>query len=193
MKALTVLLMMVLLLPFTCVAADPVVYRISLTGSITPATVTATIKALEEVAKKKPNGIVLEINSGGGDYDSGFLLSKAIERTPIPVTCIVDGDAASMAFFILQSCDKRVATPRSVLMIHEVSWTGAVKTSGIDSVAGFIRTQNEAMLAHCAAKLKISKDALAKAITGKDWFLTPDEALAIGAIDEIVPVKDIGL
>ena len=139
--------------------------------------------------EKLPEVIVIEWDSPGGEVEAGFDLSKAIERSPVPVVCIVDGDAASMAFYILQSCDARFATPRSMLMIHSVSIQGNVNGPSAGQLKNLIDVYNKALLGHIAARLKVSKEEVANRIAHGEWWMDAEEALAIGAIDGIVPVS----
>lgn len=138
---------------------------------------------------KQPVFVILEIDSGGGEFDAGFALAKAIENSRVPVVCIVDGEAASMAFYVLQSCAVRSMTARSTLMWHGVSLAG-IESMNIVQMAAFqnrIETMNKASLAHVSKRLKISKEEVAAKIAQHDWWFASDEALAIGAIDTVIP------
>ena len=96
-----------------------------LEGPVDSDSVGDVIKSIE-VYRKNPaiNSVVLRINSPGGSVLAGFDLARYLEETGIQVVCVVDGEAASMAFYILQSCDVRLMTSRSMLMAHEPSASG---------------------------------------------------------------------
>jgi ATP-dependent protease ClpP protease subunit len=144
------------------------------------------IGIINEIAEKKPDVIVLEINSGGGDVDIGFELSKAIEGSAIPVLCAVDGEAASMAFFILQSCQIRVATPRSRLMIHEVTIVGPINTRTLPGILEILEMYNNLMIEHISSRMTMDKEAIRKKVSEGDWWMTPTEAIQFGALDGII-------
>jgi ATP-dependent protease ClpP protease subunit len=162
---------------------------ISLVGEINTKTALQAIKFIDLANQQKAKSITLEINSEGGEQEAGFLIAKAIERSPARVTCIVDGQASSMAFYILQSCDTRMATARSFLMIHEVTLVTNLTSGNVESVTNLIRVSNAGVIEHCSAKLKITKEDFAARIKGKDRFMTPDEAVEIGALDGVLRTR----
>ncbi len=190
-NALLVLMMLFSSCATLANAAEPskVMY---LTGEVTPKTVLPLILNLSALNKlppaQRPAVVVIEINSGGGEYEAGFLLVKAIEASPIQVLCQVDGMAASEAFFILQACDARSATARSTLMWHNVTLSEANVTAvNAASLAKYVEVLNKAALSHVSKKLKLTKEEVAEKIRFSDWWMSPDEALLFGAIDAVIP------
>lgn len=143
------------------------------------------IKAANEAGA---DAILFEINSGGGSVPAGFELARAIEDSDAPVTCVVDGDAASMAFYLLQSCEKRMMTKRSRLMAHEPSLGGFMggNPNNWQSLTDNLKTTAETMAYWCWHRLKISRKAYDEKTTGgKQWWFLSDEAKKVGAVDEI--------
>lgn len=156
-------------------------------GDITDRSVGPLIMALRSLPQMavKPPAVVLHIDSPGGEYDAGFRLAKAIEDAPVPVICIVDGDAASMAFFVLQSCDSRIATPRSTLMIHETALIGKIRRQDVGSLVRSMEVKNAALAQQCTKKAKISVTEFLAKIGQGDWWMTPQEALTLGFLDAV--------
>lgn len=148
-------------------------------------------KALDAAAEQKVNGLIIEIDSGGGSYPAGFRISKAIEAAPFPVYCVVDGMAASMAYYILQSCDFRYMTKRSTLMIHQVLSSEKISNLSpeeIQNVANEASAFSYAIVQHEVAKMKIKAPELIKRTIGPiQWWLTWKDALKYGAVDDVVP------
>jgi len=177
--------------PATTPYGPPV--KTHLAGEITAVSVGPLVAALSALPDMttKPAAIFVEINSEGGEVEAGFALAKAIEASPVPVICIVDGQAASMAFYILQSCDVRAMTPRSSLMMHQVTLVGAMKASTIKALQKQIDTYNKAMVGQCAAKMKLPATEIADKIAAGDWWMAADEALEVGAVDSIIPVSSL--
>lgn len=167
--------------------------KTNLSGEITAVKVEPLIAALRAIPDMtvKPAAIFIEIDSEGGEVDAGFALTKAIEASPVPVICIVDGQAASMAFYILQSCDVRAMTPRSSLMMHQVTLIGAIKASNIKTLQKQVETYNKAMVGQCSAKMKLPANEIADKIADGDWWMGADEALMVGAVDSVVPVSSL--
>lgn len=147
------------------------------------------VKWIAEANAAGASRILVEINTPGGSIPDGFEMAKAIEASEAPVTCVVDGEADSMGFYLLQSCAHRVMTHRSKLMTHEPSV--GVEMSGQpnewQSLADAINAERAAMAAHCQHRLKISMEEYrAHTDGGKQWWILPAEALKITAVDEVV-------
>lgn len=157
-----------------------------LQSAVDGASVYPLIDAIKSASTEKY--IVLEINSSGGSIGVGFLLSKAIENSRVPVKCVVDGPvgAASMAFYILQSCDVRVMTKRSTLMAHQAAIQtemGGQQTAW-DNVTRILRAIDHAMVEHMAVRMGMDVAAFeAKIEGGKEWWMNWEEASAVHAID----------
>lgn len=144
------------------------------------------VEALEEVQAAQVDYIVLEIDTPGGSVSAGRMISRAIESSPIPIVCIVDGDAASMGAYILQSCDVRIMTKRSAILFHEPSVETQVEgpQRQFENIRLGLAIASEMMAEHESHRLKISKAEFKKHIEGgQDWWLLWGEALKIGAID----------
>lgn len=168
--------------------------KMEFTGPVNSQSAGALIMAIESLNARvePPSAIYLEINSPGGGIDSGFLVSKAIEQSKVPVVCIVDGMAASMAFYILQSCHVRAMTPRSIIMIHR-SKIGAdmVGQADIFSIAGELAARDQGIIEHIAARMKTPKSEISSKIAQGDWWMSAESALAAGAVDIILPVSEV--
>jgi ATP-dependent Clp protease protease subunit len=152
----------------------------------------STGKAIKWIAaanKAGANELLIEINTPGGSVPDGFELAKAIEDSEAPVTCIVDGEAASMGFYITQSCQKRVMTKRSSLMAHEPAIGGNFygTPNQWQAIANWLAASREALAEHCQHRLKISMAEYRKRTDGGlMWWINYKEAVKVGAVDEIV-------
>src|SRR5581483_6424383 len=62
--------------------------------------------------------LTLRINSPGGDVFDGLAIYNALRARKAPVTCVVDGLAASAASFIAMAGASTVMAEQSMLMIH---------------------------------------------------------------------------
>jgi ATP-dependent protease ClpP protease subunit len=94
--------------------------------------------------------VLFEINSPGGSV-AGFRIAKALEDSEVPVVCVVDGLAASMAFYILQSCDTRLMTGHSLLMAHEPSMFSmnaptALDLGAVDGIVVSVKETKELLI-----------------------------------------------
>jgi ATP-dependent protease ClpP protease subunit len=146
--------------------------------------------AIKEIDKANDNGakaIVLELDTYGGSVDAGRKLVKAIERSKAPVHCVADGNAMSMGFYLLQSCDTRTMTDESVLMIHGITSGGefAGKAYQWESRASMLQHEDEAFCKHEARRMKLTAEQLCEKVRFTEWFLDADEALSVQAVDAV--------
>lgn len=150
----------------------------------------AQIRASNRIADIKI--IMIEIDSDGGIVSSGQTLSKAIERSAKPVVCVVDGTAASMALYVLESCDVRVVTARSMLMGHAPAYIGRISAqpNKLDAETVALKLLERSMAIHITAKAELTVDEYLAKTNGRDWWFGPDEALTDGLVDYVVPDYD---
>ncbi len=131
--------------------------------------------------------VIVQIDTPGGSIAAGEEMAKAIERSPARVTCVVDGYAASMGLYILQSCQNRLMTKRSLLMGHEPATSVSGQPDDLEGEAVRLRKRGHMLAAWVVHRMKISV-AEYEALTahGHMWWLTAEEALKVGAIDAVL-------
>ncbi len=138
--------------------------------------------------------IVLELNTPGGLVVDGHRMASAIEGSGKPVYCIVDGEASSMGFYILQSCARRLMTKTSTLMTHEPYEPSLYHTNRYALRSALDRLEGEAleMIAYESRRMNITRDEFVKRTAGEstDWRMTAVEALKYGAADEVWPTVE---
>jgi ATP-dependent protease ClpP protease subunit len=136
-----------------------------------------------------PDEIVVRIHSPGGEVDSAYSMAKDILAAPAPVTCVVEDYAASAAYFLLQACQTRVVTPKSVLMIHEATLhiEGPVTPEQAAFFELLTKSTNDAMAGPQCFRLNISREECRERYRGKEWWIGPLEALEVGAADAWAP------
>lgn len=133
--------------------------------------------------------LLLTLNSGGGDIDAGFELIRTIENSQVPVYCVAEHETMSEAFAILQSCQKRLSTLRAALMTHEPGMQRAIEGHAKDflNAAESLRVVSTAHAHLCSAKMKMSfTEYLKRTENGQDFYMTAEEALKYGAVDELI-------
>jgi ATP-dependent protease ClpP protease subunit len=123
--------------------------------------------------------------------DDGHEISRAIEHSPIQVTCLVDGKSASMGMYILESCDQRLMTKRSMLMIHQVALMvgrGARLTeTSLENASATIKVATRAYVEWVTHRMKIkAPEVLQKINSGREWWLDWQDAIKFGAVDKVV-------
>ena len=135
----------------------------------------------------EPDPIKIYIDSYGGYVYQCFGLLSVMERSETPIHTIVTGCAMSCGFMMLICGHKRFAHKLSTPLYHQVSsgaW-GTVKELE-ESVEESKRLQK--ILENIVKeKTNITKKRLREILdTKKDWFMSSEEALELGVVDEIL-------
>ena len=130
--------------------------------------------------------ITLYINSPGGSVTAGMAIYDTMQHIRPNVATICVGDSISMAAILLASGTKgkRYALPHSRIMLHQPS--GAVTGQSTDiqvHAKELVRTRE--MLTKIIAEHSGRSIDEVREKTERDFFLTPEEALEFGVIDEI--------
>lgn len=129
--------------------------------------------------------IKIYIDSNGGCLTDTFTMIDAIQMSKTPVWIIVIGCAYSGGFFTcITKCAKRIAYPHASLMFHE----GSTQTGGdahkFRNYADFYDKELDQLKDHVLSNTKITEEKY-KEIKRDDFWLTAEEALEYGCIDEI--------
>ena len=134
--------------------------------------------------------IHLYINSPGGSVTAGMAIYDTMQYIRCEVSTICIGMAASMGAFLLAAGakGKRRSLPNSEIMIHQPSGGAQGQASDIKIHAEQILRIRKKLNAILAARTgqPVSRIELD---TERDNYMTADEALAYGLIDEIVQPK----
>lgn len=130
--------------------------------------------------------ISLYINSPGGSVTAGMAIYDTMQYIKPPVRTVCIGMAASMGAFLLMAGEKgkRLALPNSEVMIHQPSGGASGQATDVQLHAQWLlRTKgkmNKLMSEMTHQPLeRIERDV------ERDYFMTAEEALAYGIIDEI--------
>lgn len=137
--------------------------------------------------EKKDQDINIYINSPGGYIHSGFAILDTMEFVPCEIKTYCIGMAASMAAVLL-ACGtkgKRYSLPNSRVMLHQPS-------GGMQGTAADIRIHADEII-----KMREKLNELLASKTGqpvetverdtdRDFFMSADEALKYGLIDEVL-------
>lgn len=152
---------------------------------------------LDQWDRMNPGGCEIEIaiTSPGGAVIDGLALFDHIQylrRKGHTINTVCLGVAASMGGILLQAGTKRIMTKESWVLIHEVSG-GMMGSFGDmeDRLDWLTRTQDRILdifatrAAASDAPKPITKAQLAKGWKRKDWWLSSDECLKLGIVDEV--------
>ena len=143
---------------------------------------------LEMIDSSAP--ITMYINSPGGSVYDGLAIYDTMQYVSCPITTICTGMAASMASILLCAGEKgsRYALPHSRVMIHQ-------PMGGVSGQASDIEITAKEILKLKDELFQIIADHSGKTLEevrqdgDRDHWLTAQEALEYGMIDEIVVKK----
>ncbi len=147
--------------------------------------VTAQFLFLESEDPEKE--INFYINSPGGSVTAGMAIYDTMEFIRPPVSTLCLGQAASMAAIMLLAGAKgrRYALPHSRIILHQPLGGMQGQASDLEIHAKEIlharEEINNIIMKHTGQNLrKIEKD------TDRDYFMSPNQAVEYGLIDEVI-------
>lgn len=142
------------------------------------------------VAEDPDKDIFLYINSPGGSVTAGMAIFDTMQYIQCDVSTICIGLAASMGAFLLAAGTKgkRKCLPNSEVMIHQPSGGARGQATDIAIHAEHIIATKNKMNAILAERTGQPVEKVA-ADTERDNYMTAEEALKYGIIDEIIPPK----
>jgi ATP-dependent Clp protease protease subunit len=138
-------------------------------------------------------------SSPGGSVIDGMALFDFIQSLRAlghKVTTGAIGYAASMAGILLQAGDVRWLGRESYILIHEVSFGAGGKIGEVEDEVKFVKKIQERVIkifaARCAeagkngtADKPLSANQLKEKWSRRDWWISSDEAISWGLVDEV--------
>ena len=131
--------------------------------------------------------IMLYINSPGGSVTAGMAIYDTMRYLRCEVSTLCVGMAASMGAFLLAAGakGKRKALPNAEIMIHQPSGGAQGQATDIaihaEQILRVKRKMNEILSSNTGKPLaEVEKDV------ERDHFMTAEQALSYGLIDEII-------
>lgn len=131
--------------------------------------------------------VYLYINSPGGVITSGLAIYDTMQYIKCSVSTICTGQASSMAALLLAGGDKgkRIALPNARIMIHQPSGGARGQAVDIEIQANEIlrmrKITNDILTRHTGQPLE-----RVQADTDRDFFMSPEEAVAYGVVDKVI-------
>tara|TARA_R100000808_G_C2148995_1_gene157259 strand:+ start:2261 stop:2824 length:564 start_codon:yes stop_codon:yes gene_type:complete len=134
-----------------------------------------------------PQPIKMYIDSYGGAVYQCFGLLGIMEKSETPIHTIVTGCAMSCGFMILISGHRRFGYAHSTPLYHQVSTGFYGKVKDMEEKLEESKRLQKKIEDLTFEKTSISKKKLSEILKNKkDWYMTAEEALSLGVIDEIV-------
>jgi ATP-dependent Clp protease protease subunit len=134
--------------------------------------------------------VEIYINSPGGDAFTGLAVADEIERAKLKgmkITAVASGIVASAAVPVFAACDKRVASPGTIFMVHESAlwkWPGRETASDIRSQNDLMALLRERYLGMLADNSVLTAEQWGE-MEGKTTWFSSEKAREYGLVDEI--------
>lgn len=129
---------------------------------------------------------VLLVHSGGGSVYEGNAIYNII-RSRGGVEAKIIGVCASMATIIVSACDKVMMARNATYMIHRISGMPFGNPDEVESELKEMRALEDGLIKSLSIKSTLNEEEIKeKYFDGVDHYLTAEEALKEGFIDEII-------
>lgn len=149
--------------------------------------------ALEE--SEKVDGIIILINTLGGDVEAGLAIAEVIASLKKPTVSIVLGGGHSIGVPLAVCADKSFIVPSATMTIHPVRTTGLVL--GVSQAFDYLNKMQDRIIKFIVDHSNVSEQRLREMISRTDVLvndigsiLTGAEAKECGLIDEVGGVSD---
>ena len=137
--------------------------------------------------KYKAEPIKIFIDSYGGQVYQCFGLLGVMDASKTPIHTIVTGCAMSCGFMILINGHRRFGYKLSTPLYHQVSAGIGGKVADMEERLVQSKRLQSILEEMTLDMTNITKKKLKKIYKQKiDWFMTADEAVTLGVIDEII-------
>ena len=165
---------------------DSIIFINSEINELTLSDLIIRMRSLLQHRKDKDAPVNLMINSPGGDVHEMFGIIDYIESLDVKVNIICRGRAFSAAAIILTcGTGTRMMSKRSTVMFHQSSSFLGGKMSDITAYLDNVKNLEKIIYSMLAERTK--KDAAWwKDNMKSDLYLTAEELLEIGVIDQII-------
>ena len=173
---------------FSRLLNDRIVFLGEEVNDTTASLVVAQLLYLE--AQDPDKDIQMYINSPGGSVTAGMAIYDTMQYIKCDVSTICLGMAASMGAFLLAAGvkGKRRALPNSEIMIHQPLGGARGQATDVAIHADWLLRTKKKMNEILAARTGQPIERV-QADTERDNFMTAEDALRYGLIDEIIPPR----
>ena len=149
--------------------------------------------ALEE--SEKVDGIIILINTMGGDVEAGLAIAEVIASLKKPTVSIVLGGGHSIGVPLAVSADKSFIVPSATMTIHPVRTTGLVL--GVSQSFDYLNKMQDRIIKFIVDHSNVKEEVFRELISRTDVLvndigsiLNGKEAKEHGIIDEVGGVSD---
>jgi len=154
------------------------------------------LPALAEVEESpKIDGLLLLLNTVGGDVEAGLAIAEMIAGMSKPTVSLVLGGGHSIGMPLAVSAKRSFIVPSATITLHPVRISGLVL--GVSQSFEAMKRMQDRILSFVVQNSKAKMETLRKLILKTDEMVTDmgtilsgEEAVSIGLIDEIGGLKE---
>ena len=152
-----------------------------------------TLVALED--SKKVGGILILINTLGGDVEAGLAIAEVIASLSKPTATIVLGGGHSIGVPLAVSGDRSFIVPSATMTIHPVRTSGLVL--GVPQAFDYLNKMQDRIVDFVVSHSRVSENYFRKLMAETETLandigsiIDGREACACGLIDQIGGIKE---
>lgn len=148
----------------------------------------------EELHALGGKNVTLRINSPGGDVFQAQAIYNQIKSYSGTVNTVIDGMCASAATLVALAGNKITMPRNGIFMIHNpmVGYRGAITKAECERISNALDAIKQTIVNVYMGKCKNASEADVKRMMDDETWLSADECLAYGFIDEITEDMDTG-
>lgn len=140
-------------------------------------------------------GLLILLNTSGGDVDAGLAIAEMIASLSIPTVSLVLGGSHSIGVPLAVCTNYSFIVPTGTMMIHPVRMTGMV--IGASQTYEYFEMIQDRILSFVSAHAKIAYDQLKRLMLNTEMLtrdlgtvLVGEETVKEGLIDEVGGIKE---
>ena len=140
-------------------------------------------------------GLLVILNTSGGDVDAGLAIAEMIASLSIPTVSLVLGGSHSIGVPLAVSTDYSFIVPTGTMMVHPVRMTGMV--IGASQTYEYFEMIQDRILSFVSGHATIAYDQLKRLMLNTEMLtrdlgtvLVGEETVKEGLIDEVGGIKD---
>lgn len=152
-----------------------------------------TLASLED--RSDIDGILILINTVGGDVSAGLALAEMIASLSKPTVSLVVGDSHSIGVPLAVSCDYSFITPTGTMIVHPVRLSGTV--IGAPSTYEYFKIIQDRIVSFVSSHSGVEAEDIEemmvkKGVLTKDLgtILVGEEAVSKGLIHQVGGIKE---
>ena len=151
------------------------------------------LAALEE--DKRVEGMLVLLNTSGGDVDAGLAIAEMIASLSIPTVSLVLGGSHSIGVPLAVSADYSFIVPTGTMMIHPVRMSGMI--IGASQTYEYFEMIQDRILTFVSEHAKIAYDQVKKLMLNTEMLtkdlgtvLVGQDTVKTGLIDEVGGIRE---